>query len=148
MSASPTPSRPRIVDIAFWLLIGGAVLLILGGLLAATVSYETARSAIGSEVSNEQVRDYLTVYRGMGIGSVLAGGALAFVSGRARRGDPNFRRATIGLALAVALVLVLLAVGAGVAQPITLLSLLPIAAGAVLLTRRAATQWFAREEPA
>lgn len=146
MSASPTPSRPRIVDIAFWLLIGGAVLLILGGLLAATVSYETARSAIGSEVSNEQVRDYLTVYRGMGIGSALAGAALAFVAGRARGGDPNFRRATIGLTLAIAVVLVLLAAGGGVAQPVTLLSLVPIAAGTILLTRPAAAGWFAREE--
>jgi hypothetical protein len=148
MSASPTPSRPRVVDIAFWLLVSGAVLLLLGGLLAATVAYETARSAIGSEVSNEQVRDYLTVYRGMGIGSVLAGGALAFVAGRARRGDPNFRRATVGLALAIALVLVLLATGGGVAQPITLLSLVPIAAGTILLTRRGAAAWFDRTEPA
>jgi hypothetical protein len=145
MSASPTSPRPRLVDIAFWLLVGGAVLLILGGLLAATVSYETARSAIGPEVSNEQVRNYLTVYRGLGIGSVLAGGGLAFVSGRVRRGDPNFRRVTIGLAIAIAVVLVLLAAGGGVAQPVTLLSLVPIAAGAILLTRRGAAGWFDRE---
>ncbi|BBY17884.1 hypothetical protein [Mycolicibacterium litorale] len=146
MTASPTPSRPRVVEIAFWTLVGGAVLLILGGLLAATVTFETARSAIDSEVSNEKVRNYLNVYRGMGIGSVLAGAGLAFVAGRARRGDPKFRRATVGLALAIAVVLLMLAAGAGVGQPMTLLALVPIAVGTVLLTRRSAAGWFEREE--
>ncbi|MFS0898329.1 hypothetical protein [Mycolicibacterium litorale] len=146
MTASPTPSRPRVVDIAFWTLIGGAVLLILGGLLAATVSFETARSAIDPEVTNDKVRNYLTVYRGMGIGAVLAGAGLAFVAGRARRGDPKFRRATVALALAIAVVLLMLAVGAGVGQPMTQLSLVPIAVGAVLLTRRSAAGWFEQGE--
>jgi hypothetical protein len=144
MTASPIPSRPRVVEIAFWVLVAGAVLLIVGGLLAATVSFETARQAIGSEVSNESLRSFLVVQRGVGIGSVLAGGALAFCAGRTRRGDPRFRRATVGLALAIAVVLVLLAAGAGVANLVTLLSLVPIAAGAILLTRRTAAAWFER----
>lgn len=144
MSASPSPPRPRVVDLAFWLLITGAVLLILGGLLAATVSFETARSRFDAEFTNDALRSFLMVQRGVGIGSVLAGGALAFVSGRARRGDPRFRRATIALALAVALVLVLLAAAAGVANLITLLALIPIAAGTVLLTRPSAAGWFDR----
>ncbi|WP_197373388.1 hypothetical protein [Mycolicibacterium baixiangningiae] len=142
MTASPIPSRPRVVEIAFWALVAGAVLLIVGGLLAATVTFETARSAMDPEVTNEKVRDYLTVYRGMGIGAVLAGAGLAFVAGRARRGDAKFRRATVALALAIAVVLVMLAAGAGVGQPMTLLALLPIAAGTVLLTRRSAAGWF------
>ncbi|WP_193044470.1 hypothetical protein [Mycolicibacterium baixiangningiae] len=142
MTASPIPSRPRVVEIAFWALVAGAVLLIVGGLLAATVTFETARSAMDPEVTNEKVRDYLTVYRGMGIGAVLAGAGLAFVAGRARRGDAKFRRATVALALAIAVVLVMLAAGAGVGQPMTLLALLPIVVGTVLLTRRSAAGWF------
>lgn len=142
MSASPTPSRPRVVDIAFWALIGGAVLLIFGGLLAVTVTFETARTALSEQMSNEQVRQYLTVYRGVGVGSIVAGGGLAFVASRARRGDPKFRRVTVGLALAIAVVLVLMAAGARVGQPVTLLSLVPIGVGAVLLTRRSAAPWF------
>jgi hypothetical protein len=144
MTASPTPSRPRVVDIAFWALVGGAVLLIVGGLLAATVTFETARSAIDSEVSNESLRGFLAIQRGVGIGSVLAGAALAFVAGRARGGDPRFRRATVGLALAITVVLVLLAAGAGVANLVTLSALVPIAVGAVMLTRRSAAGWFER----
>lgn len=147
MTASPTPSRPRIVEVGFWMLIAGAVLLIVGGLLAATVSYDTARSAIGAEVSDDRLHSYLTFYRGIGIGSVLAGGGLAFLAGRARRGDARFRRATIGLALAIAVVLIFLAAGAGVGQPVILLSLLPIAAGTVILTRRSANAWF-QQDPA
>lgn len=146
MTASLPPSRPRVVEIAFWTLIAGAVILIVGGLIAATVSFETARSAIDPQrVTNEQLSSYLTVYRGMGIGAVLAGGALAFTAGRARRGDAKFRRATVGLALGIAVVLLLLAAGAGVGQPVTLLSLLPIAVGAVLITRPGARAYFARD---
>lgn len=142
MTASPTPSRPRVVDIAFWVLVGGAVLLIVGGMLAATVSFETARSAIDPEVSNESLRTFLAVQRGVGVGSVLAGAAVAFVAGRARRGDPRFRRATVALALAIAVVLIVLATGAGVANLVTLLALVPITVGTVLLTRRSAAGWF------
>lgn len=142
MTASPTPSRPRVVEIGFWALVAGAVLLIVGGLLAATVTFETARSAMDADVTNEKVRDYLTVYRGLGIGAVLAGAGLAFVAGRARRGDAKFRRATVALSLAIAVVLVMLAAGAGVGQPVTLLALVPIAVGTVLLTRRGASDWF------
>ncbi|MCK0175753.1 MULTISPECIES: hypothetical protein [Mycobacteriaceae] len=148
MSASPTPSRPRVVDIAFWLLVGGAVLLLLGGLLSATVTFETLRSQFRADVTNESVESFLLIQRGMGIGSVLAGGALAFVAGRARQGDARFRRATIALALAVAVVLVILAAGGGIANTIALLSLVPIAAGTVLLTRRGASEWFDRKDPA
>lgn len=146
MTASPTPSRPRVVDIAFWALVGGAVLLIFGGLLAVTVTFETARSALSEEMTNDQVSEYLTVYRGVGAGSIVAGAGLAFVASRARRGDETFRRVTVGLALAIAVVLVLLAAGARVGQPVTLLALVPIAVGAVLLTRRSAAPWFDRNE--
>lgn len=146
MTASPTPSRPRVVEFGFWALVAGAVLLVFGGLIATTVTFETARSAVDPEMSNDQLRDYLTVYRGVGIGAAVAGGVLAFLASRARRGDPKFRRATIGLSLAIAVVLVLLAAGAGLGQPVTLLALVPIAVGTVLLTRRSAAGWFDQGE--
>jgi hypothetical protein len=145
MSASPVPPRPRIVEVAFWVLIAGAVVLIGGGLIAATVSFDTARAAVSSQMSDDRLRDYLTLYRGIGIGSVLAGGALAFLAGRARKGHVQFRRATIGLAMAIVVVLMLLAAGAGVGQPVILLSILPIVTGAVLLTRRGASDWYSQE---
>lgn len=142
----PVPSnRPRLVDAAFWCFVGGAVIMIIGGLMSATATYEAARAAIDATVADDQVRSYLTVYRVTGIGSAVAGAGLAFLAGRARRGDARFRLATLGLAFAVVVVVGLLAVGIGVAQPLILLALLPILVGVVLLTRPAARTWYESE---
>ncbi|KWX68919.1 hypothetical protein [Mycobacterium sp. NAZ190054] len=146
MTPPPPPARPRIVDIAFWCFIGGAVIMIVGGLMAATATYDAARAAIPPMVSDEQVRSYLTVYRFSGIGSVLVAGALAFLAGRARHGDPRFRLATLALAFAAVLVIGLLALGLGVAQPLILLGLLPVLIGALFMVQPAARLWFQQED--
>ncbi|KMO76850.1 MAG: hypothetical protein HZB45_19990 [Mycolicibacterium rufum] len=138
----PTHSRPRLVDAAFWCFVGGAVIMIVGGLLAATATYDAARAAIPSEMSDDRVRSYLTVYRLTGIGAVLAAGALAFLAGRARRGDGRFRFALLGMAFALVAVVLLMAIGVGVAQPLILLGLLPVLVGAALMTRPAARAWY------
>ena len=141
----PTPpNRPVLVDVAFWCFLGGAVIMIVGGLMAATATFEAARSSIDPTVSDEQVRTFLTVYRVSGLGSVVAAGALAFLAGRARRGDARFRLATLGLAFAAVVVVGLLAFGIGVAQPLVLLSLLPILVGAALLAVPAVRTWYER----
>ncbi|MCV7072807.1 hypothetical protein MJO55_03470 [Mycolicibacterium rufum] len=138
----PTHSRPRLVDAAFWCFIGGAVIMIVGGLLAATATYDAARAAIPAEMSDDRVHTYLTVYRLTGIGAVLAAGALAFLAGRARRGDGRFRFALLGMAFALVAVVLLMAIGVGVAQPLILLGLLPVLVGAALMTRPAARAWY------
>ena len=135
------PTRPRPVDIAFWSFIAGAVIMIVGGLMASTATFEAAREAISPSVGDDQVRNYLTVYRVSGVGSVAAAAGLAFLAGRTRRGDARFRLATLGLAVAIVVVVAVLAVGVGVAQPLVLLALLPVIVGAVLLTRPAARTW-------
>ncbi len=137
-----THSRPRLVDAAFWCFVGGAVIMIVGGLLAATASYDAARAAIPSAMSDDRVRSYLTVYRLTGIGAVLAAGALAFLAGRARRGEGRFRFALLGMAFALVAVVLLMAIGVGVAQPLILLGLLPVLVGAALMTRPAARAWY------
>jgi len=142
----PVPSnRPRLVDAAFWCFIVGAVIMIVGGLMASTASFEAARAAINPSVDDDQVRSYLTVYRVSGMGAVAAAGVLAFLAGRARRGDARFRLATLGMAFAIVVVVGLLAAGVGVAQPLILLSLLPVLVGAVLLTLPAARIWYESE---
>lgn len=138
----PTHSRPRLVDAAFWCFIGGAVIMIVGGLLAATATYDAARAAIPAEMSDDRVRTYLTVYRLTGIGAVLGAVALSFLAGRARRGDGRFRFALLGMAFALVAVVLLMAIGVGVAQPLILLGLLPVLVGAALMTRPAARAWY------
>ena len=109
-------SRPRLVAAAFWCFMGGAVIMIVGGLMAATKTFDAARLAIPADVSDERVRNYLMVYRSIGYGAVVAGAALAFLAGKARGGDSRFRMATLALAFSLVGVVLLLAVGLGVGQ--------------------------------
>ena len=147
MTAASPPSRPRVVDLAFWCFIGAAVIIIVGGLMASTATYDVARAAIPTTVGDEQVRNYLTIYRFTGVGAVVAAAALAFLAGRARRGDARFRLATLGLAFATFIVIGLLAIGVGVAQPLILLGLFPLLIGVLLFVQPSARLWYAQEDP-
>jgi peptidoglycan/LPS O-acetylase OafA/YrhL len=112
-------SRPRVVTAAFWCWVAASFLLILGGLIAASLNVPV-------------------VFRGAGVIFAVAGGVLAFLAGRSRSGDTRFRRAALALALAV-VVLIALAAVLRLANGITLLAVFPLVAGTVLITRPAAT---------
>ena len=117
-----TQPRPRALNVAFWLLLVGAVMLMGGGLLAASAAIPA-------------------FFRGTGIICVVAGALIAFLAGRVRRtGDPRFRRATLALAFAV-VVLVSLVAALGVVHLLALLSVLPLLVGAMLLSGTAAGSW-------
>jgi hypothetical protein len=114
-------SRPRVVTAAFWCWVVASLLLIVGGLIAASVSALPM------------------VYRGGGVITVLAGAGMAFLAGRTRTsGDTRFRRAGIALSLAIVVLVAILAV-IGVVHMLTLLAVLPLIAGTVLITRPAAS---------
>jgi hypothetical protein len=102
------------------------MLLIVGGLLAASVSLPT-------------------VYRGAGVITALAGAAMAFLAGRSRTGDTRFRRAAVALSLTIVVLVALVAVF-GVVHVLTLLAVIPLIAGTVLMTRPAVASW-ADQEP-
>lgn len=136
-----TEPRPRAVDIAFWLLIVGAVLLMAGGLLAITLGYDVLRAALPSSYTDEVVRQLLNFRRGAGVICVLAGLALAYLSGRTRGGDVRYRRATIGLGLTLIVLVGLMQVFVNIGL-VALLALLPIIAGTLMLTRPSVAGWF------
>lgn len=96
--SSPSPEqpspRPLRATIAFSCWLAASVLLIVGGLIAATVSWPGAVN---------------TLYRGSGVLTVIVGAAMAFLAGRSRNGDPRFRRAAMALALAAAAVIAIAA---------------------------------------
>lgn len=149
MTSPPAPQkRPRVVDIAFWLLIVGATVMIVGGLMALTATYDAARASIPDTVSDDDVRNYLTIYRSSGVGVAAAAAALAFFAGRARRGDARSRRATFGLVFAILVVVLLLAVGIGVAHPLVLLALLPMLVGVSLSAGPTARTWYVEDQRA
>lgn len=147
MTASAPADRPRIVDVSFWCFVAGAVVLIVGGLMASTVNYDAARAAFPDNVADDTVRNYLAIYRSTGIGAVVVGGLVAFLAGRARRGDARFRLAVLGLVAAATVVMMLLALVVKVAHPVILLALLPLLVGGALFTRPAATAWYDPERP-
>jgi hypothetical protein len=116
------PPRPRVVTAAFWCWVVAAVLLIVGGLLAASFAALPA------------------VYRGGGVITALAGVGMAYLAGRSRRGDTRYGRAAVALSLTI-VVLVALAAVRGAVHMLTLLAVLPLIAGTVLMTRPAAASW-------
>ena len=121
---APQP-RPRVVTAAFWCWVVASMLLIVGGLLAASVSLPP-------------------VFRGAGAVTALAGAGMAFLAGRSRGGNPRFRRAALALSLTIVVLVALLAVF-GVVHVLTLLAVLALIAGAVLMTRPAAASWAEQE---
>jgi peptidoglycan/LPS O-acetylase OafA/YrhL len=113
------PSRPRVVTAAFWCWVVASLLLIVGGLIAASIALPA-------------------IYRGAGVITAVAGAAMAYLAGRSRTGDTRFRRAAVVLSLAI-VVLVALSAVFGVVHVLTLLAVLPLIAGTVLITRPAAS---------
>jgi hypothetical protein len=136
-----TIPRPRIVEVAFWSWLAGAVLLIVGGLLSVTISFDTVRSAVTSSVSNDQVRSFLMFYRGAGVICVVIGVAIGYLAGRTRRGNKRFRRAAVALSLASVVLLAAAALLIGLPLPALLATILLIV-GAGVITRPTASAWF------
>jgi peptidoglycan/LPS O-acetylase OafA/YrhL len=124
MTELPSAPRPRAVTVAFWCWMVAAVLLIVGGLLTATVDVALP-----------------PVFRGCGVIVAVAGAGLAFAAGRTRSGDRRFGRAAVALSLAVVVVITLIVLF-GVTHLLTLLALLPLIAGTVSIRSTAAQTWF------
>jgi hypothetical protein len=112
--SAPQP-RPRAVNAGFWCWVVASVLLIVGGLIAASAGLPG-------------------FYRGAGVVTALAGAGMAFLAGRSRGGDTRFRRAAVALSLTIVVLVALIAV-LGVVHALTLLAVLPLIVGTVLTTR-------------
>jgi general stress protein CsbA len=134
-------TRPSAVTTAYWLLVLGAVLLMAGGLITATLGFETVRRTQPASVTDESVNALLWLNRGIGMLFMLSAVALGWLARRALRRDPRFRRAAVALALAIVLVVAIASVFGGfVLAP---LALVPIIVGTVLLSRPAVVEWYA-----
>jgi uncharacterized membrane protein YidH (DUF202 family) len=136
-------TRPSAVTTAYWLLVLGAALLMAGGLITASLGFETVRRTQPASVTDESVNALLWLNRGIGILFMLSAVALGWLARRALRRDPRFRRAAVALALAIVLVVAIASVFGGfVLAP---LALVPIIVGTVLLSRPAVVEWYASE---
>lgn len=120
-SQSSPPSEParanslvETIGFTFWLV--AAVLLMVGGMIAASVSLPGVDTA---------------VFRGVGVLIAIAGAGMAFLAGRSRSGDPRFRRAAIALSVAI-VVIVALTARIGVVHILTLIGIVLLIAGTIL----------------
>jgi hypothetical protein len=111
------PPRPRAVTAAFWCWVVASILLIIGGLIAASVGLPP-------------------VYRGAGVLTAIGGAAMAFLAGRTRSGDPRFRRAAVALFAVF-----------GVVHMLTLVAVIPLIAGTVLIGRPSTETSGGKEQP-
>lgn len=119
--SAPSP-RPPAVNAAFWCWVVAALMLIVGGLITASVGIPA-------------------VFRGAGVLTAVAGAGIAFLAGRSRLGDARFRRAALALSLAVIVVVAILSI-LGVVHILTLIAVLPLIAAVALITRPAAAAFY------
>ncbi|MFE3291072.1 hypothetical protein [Rhodococcus sp. NPDC059234] len=139
------PTRPRPVEIAYWLWLASAALLVLFGLLAVTTSGSALRETLaGRGADPDSVDALVLLLRGSGVVSLVVGLAVGLMAGPTRAGDPRFRRAVVALSVVYTLLqCALLLTGLGQA-PMLLVSIV-LSAASALVYLRSATGWFARE---
>ncbi|OMC37666.1 hypothetical protein A5740_04565 [Mycobacterium sp. GA-1841] len=90
----PAPNRPLVATVGFSFWLVAAVLLIVGGMIAASVSLPGLDTWL---------------FRGGGVLTALAGLGMAFLAGRSRTGDRRYLRAAIALSLAIMVIVALTA---------------------------------------
>ncbi|CRK52542.1 conserved membrane hypothetical protein [Rhodococcus sp. RD6.2] len=137
-------ARPRPVDVAYWLWLVAAALLVLFGLLALTASGDAVRTHLIEAGAEPDVASSLvTLLRGSGALGIAVGLGTGFLAGPVRAGDARFRRAEVALT-GVYVMVQLLAVAVGVGQTQMLLCALLMAAAAVLVYLPSTRDWFVR----
>lgn len=117
--------RPRTVDAAYYCWLTGGSLTAATGLLMLTYP--------------------VSAYKAVGVLALVAGLALGFLAGRARKRDPRFARAALALAMAtvalLGLIIVFLPVPVGVLG-VVVLAFVALIAGSVLNQRAASLAWY------
>jgi hypothetical protein len=143
MTQPTSVPRPAIVNIAFWLVLAGSVLLLAGGLLGLSSAFGTPREAFDPDLSDSAVRSIVIVRAGISALLLIAGVLLSFLAGRARNGDLRFRRSVVWLSVVLVVLVFLLTLMAPFAiTPLSLFGVVPAAIGATLFMRPAASDWF------
>lgn len=138
---TPEQPRPRIVDVAFWFWLLSAAALFLNGLAGVTQRYDAVRAAAKPELTDEQVRNLVTYFRGWGVLCILLAIAIAFLAGRTRQGNKRFRRALIALSVVSVLGAIAMA-ASGSVGPLLLIAAVSLILANVLIIRPTAQAWF------
>ncbi|PTR31244.1 hypothetical protein C8K36_101271 [Rhodococcus sp. OK519] len=127
---------PRPVSVAYWIWVLCAAVMVLLGLLAATVSVDAIRGRLGSDADA-----FMWLLRGIGIGSVVFGVAIGFLAAPVRAGDRRLRAVVVVLCGVFALAAVAM-VAIGVLAPVLLVVPILLSVASVLVYREGAREWF------
>lgn len=143
MTKPTSTPRPALVNIAFWLVLAGSVLLLAGGLLGLSSAIGTPREAFSADLSDSEVRSIVVMRGGVSALLLITGVVLSFLAGRARNGDLRYRRSMVWLSVVLVALLFLLTLLAPFSvTPLALFGVVPVAIGATLFMRPAASDWF------
>lgn len=143
MTKPTSAPRPALVNIAFWLVLAGSVLLLAGGLLGLSSAIGTPREAFSADLSDSEVRSIVVMRGGVSALLLITGVVLSFLAGRARNGDLRYRRSMVWLSVVLAALVFLLTLLAPFSvTPLALFGVVPVAIGATLFMRPAASDWF------
>ncbi len=143
MTKPTSAPRPALVNIAFWLVLAGSVLLLAGGLLGLSSAIGTPREAFSADLPDSEVRSIVVMRGGVSALLLITGVVLSFLAGRARNGDLRYRRSMVWLSVVlVALVFLLTLLAPFSVTPLALFGVVPVAIGATLFMRPAASDWF------
>ncbi|MFZ2178889.1 MAG: hypothetical protein WAW17_33620 [Rhodococcus sp. (in: high G+C Gram-positive bacteria)] len=137
--------RPRSVEVAYWIWILGAGLLILFGLIALTTSGQGIRDQLAdSSVGGSADADtFVILLRVIGGVSVVFGLAIGVLSGAVRAGDSRIRFVIVVLSGVFAVTQILLTV-VGIGTVLALFVPILLLMASVLVYRDSARGWFAR----
>ncbi|MFD4365909.1 hypothetical protein [Rhodococcus sp. NPDC058521] len=133
-------TRPRVVDVAFWLWAVGAILLILLGLITVTTSSDGLREQLAG---TDGVDTEILLVRALGGLSLAVGLAVGLVVHGVREGRPRSRFVAVLLSAVYSVVQMLLVlVGLHTVFAMTLPLMLLVAS--VLVFRPEGHGWFVR----
>lgn len=107
------------------------------------MNFDALRQAAPATVSDQALRNLLRLNRGAGVLFAVGGAALAWMAARVRDRDPRYRRAAMALALTIVVLVAVASVYVG--HILSLISLVPIVAGTLLLSRPNVVGWFRSE---
>lgn len=117
---------------AFWAWLVAAILLVLAGLILATVQLQS---------DQDQMRTLVWFARGIGALYIAAGLAVGYLGGRTRRGDKRFRRAAVALSYAIVLLVAVFALVFQIYPLPVLVAMIALLVAAVAATRDSADAW-------
>jgi uncharacterized membrane protein HdeD (DUF308 family) len=138
-------ARPGVVEAAYWSWVVAGALLIVGGFVTLTASFNSLRAVAAKTISDEEIRQVVNFDRAAGSVWVVAGAAVAYYAFRVRKGDMRSRRVALIFSIVLAVLLAVFALSS--TGMIWLAIIVLLITAATLVMRPAARKWCDTAQP-